>query len=158
MKSKVLYVLIAAVSMSFLVSISALAMDSNQFSNDSLNEVASISAMTNLEDVKREGEMMIGSYEREEALLEGKIAKNSPRITLNDVQSVIDESSEFSDIVTKLKKIQPQSDFTGGSGVTTIEYWLNESGSKKILVILEQKEIFYIDIDAKTSEKVYGGV
>ena len=47
----------------------------------------------------------------------------------------------------KLQERQPYPDMIEGSGVTDIEYWTDDQGNQKILLIAEQSEVYYIRQD-----------
>ena len=62
---------------------------------------------------------------------------------------------DYSMIESKLAEIHPFADFTGGSGVTIIEYWLDETGNDKILLIREQENIIHVVDSSNDSEDLY---
>ena len=106
-----------------------------------LNEVQ----LKAIEDFKSEHSlsMLVGSCPRQEALLMGKINSTERRITLEEVKQAIKET----------KVGEPQGifdmiqypDFEGGSGMTWLEYWIDDDGSERIIVY--PTEIRYVSLD-----------
>ena len=87
-----------------------------------------------LESLKNKGSITIGSFGRQEMIIRGEIASDTPRITYDEVTDII-ESSEFKkyeDIVYRINKIHGAADYYGGSGITRVEYWLDDKGNEKI--------------------------
>ena len=96
---------------------------------------------------------MVGKFERERAIILGELSPDAARITLEDVIRIIDESDSFRDIRFKLNEIQPYSDYSGGSGFTFVEYWLDDKGTQKIMLVLERQSIVFIRF--KEVENIY---
>lgn len=84
----------------------------------------------------------------QEAIIAGKNDISSPRLTLEKAKSIIAENNNFDIILDEFSKVQPYPDKTGGSGVTFAIYWLNETGSEQITIILQQRQIIYGIFDA----------
>ena len=87
-----------------------------------------------LESLKNKGSITIGSFGRQEMIIRGEIASDTPRITYDEVTDII-ESSEFKkyeDILRRINNIHGASDYSGGSGITRVEYWLDDKGNEKI--------------------------
>jgi hypothetical protein len=116
------------------------------------NEVC---AMDNVQEVKHKGDIMFGTYERKEAELNGECSANANRITVEEVEEMIHDGMDYGMIESKLAEIQPFADFIGGSGVTMIEYWLDETGNDKILLIREQENIIHVVDFSDDSEDLY---
>lgn len=110
--------------------------------------------MENLEDVKHEGKLMIGSYERKEAELNDMISNAESRITLNEVEKMIDSGMNYHDIESQLLKEYPYPDFSGGSGILRYEYWIDETGNNKIILFHEQEDIMHVVDSPENSEVV----
>jgi len=86
------------------------------------------------------GEENIGVYERK--LVEMKNGKlESRRITWDEVKEVLAQKSDFKDQIAEMERIHGTPDFVGGSGVTRMEFWLDEDGKDTITVLLEQGDI-----------------
>ena len=64
----------------------------------------------------------------------------SRRITLEEVRNIIKQYPQdfayFDQIIYEIQMIHGNADVDGGSGIYRIDYWLNESGSEKIVVWL----------------------
>lgn len=111
--------------------------------------------MNDVQDVEYEGNMMFGSYERKIAELNGAISADAERVKLENVQSWIADGMKYQEIEEKLAEVQPYPDFIGGSGVTKIEYWLDESGNDKILLIREQGNVIHKQISNDSKDNLY---
>ncbi len=81
---------------------------------------------------------IIGSDIIERELNSGEI------FDLKDVTDIIEQTSDFETILAKLEQIKPTPDYTGGSGVSLIEYWIDVVGKEKIMIIYEQGEIYHV--------------
>jgi hypothetical protein len=97
-----------------------------------------------LSQLKEKGNRLIGEFQRKEKEIRGEFAENSPRVTMNDIESIISESDTYREITSKLQMIQKYPDFIGGSGVTIVEYWFDDYGYQKLLLILEQEDVIYV--------------
>lgn len=156
-KNRLLFVAACIFSLCLVTSMTAFAVHSLESENKSVIPVEAnkVSTMDNVQDVKSEGELMFGSYERKIAELNGDISLNAERINLEDVQSWIDNGMNYNEIENKLSEIQPYPDFIGGSGITKIEYWLDETGNNKILLICEQGDVIHKQVSSDGSKNVY---
>ena len=80
---------------------------------------------------------------------------------MEDVSNLLASENDFQQVYNGMLAIAGCPDFIGGSGVTDVEFWLNETGAKKILLILEQKDIIYVDCSedgtVANSELLYSG-
>ena len=76
-------------------------------------------------------------------------------MTLAEAKELVNSSDSFKEIYDKLSASQPYPDFIGGSGVTKIEYWLDETGNDKILLIREQGDIIHKQVSSSGSKNVY---
>ena len=83
-----------------------------------------------------------------EATIVGTIQKTSSRITLNDVKKIISENngSSAADIVKKISEIQPP-DQVGGSGITSVHFFLDDDGYERIIAT---------DFESRCNKIVYG--
>ena len=108
---------------------------------------------TALEKLAEKEHIMIGEFQRERAVILGELSPDTKRITLNEVIEIIESSSTYDEICKKLHEVQPYADYYGGSGVTLVEYWFDDKGSKKIFLILEQEDVFYCHF--KEADKIY---
>ena len=97
-----------------------------------------------LSQLKEKGNRLIGEFQRKEKEIRGEFDENSPRVTMNDVENIISESDTYQEIMNKLQMIQKYPDFIGGSGVTIVEYWFDDYGYQKLLLILEQEDAIYV--------------
>ena len=87
-----------------------------------------------LENLKNKGSITIGSFGRQEMIIRGEIASDTPRITYDEVINIIDASEfkKYEDILRRINNIHGAPDYSGGSGTTRVEYWLDDKGNEKI--------------------------
>ena len=98
---------------------------------------------------------VFGEFERARASILNKIPEDASRMTLAEAKELVNSSDSFKEIYDKLSASQPYPDFIGGSGVTKIEYWLDETGNDKILLIREQGDIIHKQVSSSGSKNVY---
>ena len=111
--------------------------------------------MTSEEEVTREGDRMIGEYKRRLAQLRGELAADAPRITLAEVMEMVSSGMDFRAIKDSLYERYPDPDYIGGSGVTRVEYWLDDSGTDYIELILEQKDLVHITHGSSREDNLF---
>ena len=114
-----------------------------------------IMQMTSVEEVEREGDRMVGVYERRIAELKGEISEDAPRITAEEVVQMIGDGMDFRAILQRLYALYPYPDYNGGSGVSNIEYWLDDSGTDFILLTIESESIVHIVHASDGTANVY---
>lgn len=102
---------------------------------------------------------VFGEFERTRASILNKIPEDASRMTLEEAKEFVNSSDSFKEIYDKLSASQPYPDFIGGSGVTKVEYWFDDNGKEKILLILEQEDVIYVDCtkqgDVSKWERLY---
>lgn len=102
---------------------------------------------------------VFGEFERARASILNKIPEDASRMTLEEAKEFVNSSDSFKEIYDKLSVSQPYPDFIGGSGVTKVEYWFDDKGKEKILLILEQEDVIYVDCtkqgDVSKWERLY---
>lgn len=102
---------------------------------------------------------VFGEFERARASILNKIPEDASRMTLEEAKEFVNSSDSFKEIYDKLSASQPYPDFIGGSGVTKVEYWFDDKGKEKILLILEQEDVIYVDYtkqgDVSKWERLY---
>lgn len=102
---------------------------------------------------------VFGEFERARASILNKIPEDASRMTLEEAKEFVNSSDSFKEIYDKLSASQPYPDFIGGSGVTKVEYWFDDNGKEKILLILEQEDVIYVDCtkqgDVSKWERLY---
>ncbi len=108
-----------------------------------------------LEELREEGDRLFGRFIRQELIIQGELPEDAPRLTLAQMEEMIAESTDFENIGEKLLNAQLYPDFVGGSGVTNIWYWLDETGSERILITLQQEDIHYEHPDETGTEDCY---
>lgn len=111
--------------------------------------------MTSSEEVRREGDRMIGEYQRRLAQLRGELAADAPRITLAEVTELVSSGMDFRAVYVRLHELYPYPDYIGGSGVTNIEYWLDDSGTDYISLILEQEDLVHVIHGSSREENLF---
>ena len=100
-----------------------------------------------LKELEQKENWLIGEFRRERAVIRGELAPDAARLTLEEVNAFIEASDSFEALMQKLKDAQAYPDYFGGSGMTLIEYWLDDCGTEKILITLEQQDIIYIKLN-----------
>ena len=102
---------------------------------------------------------VFGEFERARASILNKIPEDASRMTLEEAKEFVNSSDSFKEIYDKLSASQPYPDFIGGSCVTKVEYWFDDKGKEKILLILEQEDVIYVDCtkqgDVSKWERLY---
>lgn len=90
--------------------------------------------------------------ERDRKILNGELSEDTPRLTLEQAQEIISENGSpenlYDDdysyrIIDAFNEICGAPDVVGGSGITRYEYWLDDSGDEKIIVLLEEPSVRY---------------
>lgn len=95
-----------------------------------------------LNQLKRKGDRLFGEFQREEKVIRGEFPADAPRLDMDTVERI--KASSFADICKEISKLQPYPDYIGGSGVQLTEYWFDETGKEKLLLISPQDEIWYV--------------
>jgi hypothetical protein len=98
-----------------------------------------------LKKLSQKETVLFGEFSRARAVIMKELSADAPYLTLDEVKNAISDSDSYQELCQKLSSMQTYPDFIGGSGVTLTEYWLDENGNKKILLILEQEEAYYVD-------------
>jgi len=111
-----------------------------------------------MESLREKGRRAVGYFWRQEKIIKGEIDADSPKLTLERALSIIAEHDSFADILSEFEKVQEYPDYAGGSGISIREYWLDENGEEKILIIKEQGEIFLDNAVNGTSEQLFGRI
>ena len=102
---------------------------------------ADVSALTDaqkaeLEALEEKETAAAARIPRKKAVLKGFLDADTPRITLDEVNQIIEESYSFEEIFRKLTDTHPYPDYWGGSGVTSVYYFLDEKGTERIRISL----------------------
>ena len=105
-----------------------------------------------LKKLEQKENWLIGEFRRERAVIRGELAPDAARLTLDEVNAFIETSDSFESVMKKLQEAQTYPDYFGGSGVTLIEYWLDDCGTEKVIIILEQKDLVYIRLNPDGSQ------
>lgn len=95
-----------------------------------------------LEALREEGERKAGRFWYQEMVIFGRVDPAQPKLELETAKKIIAENTDFETILKEFEKIQPYPDFTGGSGVTNIEYWGGAGTNVQIAIIYEQSQIY----------------
>lgn len=109
---------------------------------------------TPLEELNRKGEILFGEFQREKAVLLGEYDANSPRLTLDKAEQYISESGSYDEFYKKLSTVQAYPGFIGGSGIINIEYWFDDNGSEKLLLLKQRKDVIYVQCDEKGKSRI----
>lgn len=97
---------------------------------------------TELDNWKKKGEERAGSYTRKIQEILGTLPEGSRRITLSEIETLISKY-DYDTVVDEMYKIHSIPDFTGGSGITRIMFWLDDEGTEMICIIPHTKQIVY---------------
>ncbi len=101
-----------------------------------------------LSALKEKGSHLFGEFIREEKIILGELPPDTARLCFDDVQEILENNTNFQDIYESLLSIAKYPDFVGGSGVTLVEFWLDDYGTEKILLILEQEDVISVKCNA----------
>lgn len=93
-----------------------------------------------------------GHFWYQEMIIKGEVEADAPKLDLETAKSIIAKSSDFTDIMNEFESVQSYPDYSGGSGVSLIKYWLDETGNDVILIIYEQAKILHISYDDNGNE------
>lgn len=127
----------------------------NEKANNTLSEVQ----LQKLSELEEKATSLVGCYLYQQKVIVGEIDELDTRLDLQTVQEIISQNPNFNDILCELETKQTYPDFVGGSGVSILEYWFDDLGNEKIIIIYEQQEVYYTVLDndgsIKTNEKLY---
>ena len=101
-----------------------------------------------LSALKEKGSHLFGEFIREEKIILGELPPDTARLCFDDVQEILENNTDFQNIYESLLSIAKYPDFVGGSGVTLVEFWLDDYGTEKILLILEQEDVISVKCNA----------
>ena len=101
-------------------------------------------ALRRIETMER---ITIGEYLRARAIVNGELSADAPRLDLEQTNEIIAGSDSFNEIYQKLQAVQPIPDYIGGSGFSKVEYWFDNKGEEKILLVLEEEDVVYIHLN-----------
>jgi hypothetical protein len=92
---------------------------------------------------------------RERVLKKKGLPLDTKRITLEEVKDIIATSADIKEIVCRIEEIHIAADFHGGSGITRSEYWLDDAGTTKIVVLYNRLNlsIYFTDSSAPDNEQ-----
>ncbi|MGM0882861.1 MAG: hypothetical protein ACQEXQ_17725 [Bacillota bacterium] len=91
---------------------------------------------------QKKGESHIGIFKRKLQEIIGELPADAKRITLPEVKDIV-SNHDFKEAIAEIEKLHGVPDYIGGSGVTNKEYWLDNEGNSKIIVIVEQGQIYF---------------
>lgn len=111
-----------------------------------------------LKEIEDKGAEMVGSFIYQEKVIKGEADPAMTRMSLQEVENILAQSNCFEDVLSSLESRQTYPDFAGGSGVSIREYWLDATGNEKILIIIEQAEVHYVNTNdtSLSTELLYG--
>ena len=121
--------------------------DGSADGNNSSNDLFTLDKQSALEELAIMERRMIGEFRRTRAIINGELSRNAPRITLDQVNAIVSSSDSFREIYSKIQETQPYPDYYGGSGFSLVEYWLDDSGEEKILLVLEAEDVVYVHLN-----------
>jgi len=108
-----------------------------------------------IEKLREQGRSLVGNFIWQEKIIMGEVQNDSPRLDITIAKKIISGNREFSNILEEFEKAQKYPDFVGGSGVSIIEYWLDGNGGEKILIIVEQEQIYFVSSNDDKSSQNY---
>lgn len=112
------------------------------------------STVAKLDELEAKGKLSFGRYWYAEKLLTKETAPLETRLMLEDAKKIVSEAASFEEAKKRFAEWQPWPDFAGGSGVSLVEYWFDDEGKEKILMLLEQGQIYHVIGDQ--SELLFG--
>lgn len=127
---------------------------------EAICEISGVAFLTDYDMTEREvyrskQEELYGDYTDHEQYRKAlkAVGVNLPfqRLDLKTLKKIIAEAESFEDAFKALKDRQPIPDYVGGSGVSLVEYWFDDKGSEKALIIVECSQIYYYDADEKAT-------
>ena len=74
-------------------------------------------------------------FSRAKAEIKGLLAADAPRLTLDAVNQMIAGSDSFEEIFRKISDAQPYPDLINNEEFTAVEYWFDDKGTEKIMLI-----------------------
>ena len=136
--------------------VTAYALEGTSFfpTKDELSELQ----LQELRKIDDKGTEMVGSFIYQEKVIKGEADPAMVRMSLQEVENIVVQCNRFEDVLSSLESRQAYPDFVGGSGVSIIEYWLDAAGNEKILIIVEQAEVYYVNTynTSPSTELLYG--
>ena len=82
-------------------------------------------------------------YPRERAVIRGEIAPDALRLTLDEVNQIIDASASFDEVSEKIKAAQKYPDYYDRIEQTSVLYWFDNRGTEGITVLPDFEQIYY---------------
>lgn len=109
-----------------------------------------------LAELRKKGDSWVGEFTRQEKIILGELPANAKRMTFEQANDIIGNGKNLEDVINQFNDVHGCPDFVGGSGVTRMEYWLDDEGYEQILVFLEQVDIYHVV--GSTSELLFAEV
>ena len=95
-------------------------------------------------EIERLKQCQTGLFLRKRAELSGALNKNAPRLNMEKVNEIINDSSNFQEILRRFNQYHSYPDtMPNGSGNTEYSYWLDEKGKEYISLFYENESIAY---------------
>lgn len=95
----------------------------------------------------------IGHFCREEQIILGNITEDEPRLDVETAKQVIANFEkgmyEEERLVCLFYSLFPYYDYSGGSGITRTQYWLDDARTAEITVWIEGGMVTYYEYDAE---------
>lgn len=113
-----------------------------------------------LAEVRAQKMRFAGTYFFEEAVILGKTDSSQHIKNIDTVRDIIKrcggENARIEDVLDAIAEIQPYPDCEWGSGLSFVEYWLDEDGSEYITCssLREYTPIYYVHHDQSSGEVV----
>lgn len=86
-----------------------------------------------------EGSKAVGSYIRKKYEIMDVLPEGSRRVTLDEVKDIVSKY-DYETALAEIYKIHGAEDYRGGSGLTRIEFWLDNEGTEMILIYYDSLE------------------
>lgn len=147
MKKRVIMTCMVVILILTMSSVTALAYSASKNSiseSDNSSIVIKVSELNSIDEIKCLGKKMVGNYLRREAEIEGKISLDASRVNISEVNEWINNNYDYKQICSKLQEKYVFPDYVGGSGITITEYWLDDNGDEKIMLINQNQEILHV--------------
>lgn len=98
------------------------------------------------EPLKDESSAVLSNDEISKVQPDDSTVDTSARMTLQEVKDIVRQNDTFAEIMAALEQRQPVADNYYGSGVTLIDYYMDDEGRQKVMIIYEQGQIYYKEL------------
>ncbi|MBO5163039.1 MAG: dockerin type I repeat-containing protein [Ruminococcus sp.] len=97
----------------------------------------------NRAELDRINNFLLNDYRRRKMELVGALDEESPRLTIDKMQEIIDSANDYDEIIKKANKYVGYPDDVSGSGNVSYTYWFDAKGSETISIGVDSRFIAY---------------